>query len=219
MDESLRQAVMGAPQITAPASTLGASSSPQLAQLYASSFQLPQSTQATGALSQQASDVVSAQKAAASAAKKKKEDYKRIPKDDGGFAFIDPDGNEISASDFARAVGTSIDKVLADSENPIDVGFIQDYKALKEYTQSKFNKGSSQAQAYAKKVESDVSKQYGVKLGGMTPQSVLETFRKQYPTVFGGNKAGVPTGQQFISSYSAKDVGSKGYGLGSDYDL
>lgn len=218
MDENLRQAVLGAQQIGTPTSTLGASSAPQLAQLYASSFQLPQSTQAAGALAQQAGDVVAAQKAAASAAKSRKSDYKRVRKEDGGFAFLDPDGNEISADEFARGAEISLDKLLSDSENPIDIGFIEDYNALKEYTQSKFNKGSKSAQEYAQKVEADVNSRYGVNLGSLKPSDVLSKFREQYPTVFGGKKAGVPVGQQFIPRLSAKDIGSN-YGLDSNlYD-
>jgi hypothetical protein len=72
-------------------------------------------------------------------AKQDKKNYQKVKKADGGYAFYDPDGKEISASDYANATGTKPSEVLADSENPIDIGYRDDYNNLQDYIHAKIN--------------------------------------------------------------------------------
>lgn len=192
IDESLRQAVLGSANIQAPASPLG--SFPELSLLNQSSFQLPQSSGAANILGNRASDIVAERKAAAS--RKAAKNYQRIKKSDGGYTFLDPDGNEISAYDYANAIGKSSADVLADSENPIDVGYQQDFKNLNDYINNKLNsKYDEKARAAAEAVEKAHT---DVDLRSMNPQQLIDRFKTAYPTVYGGNKPGVPVGQTFI---------------------
>lgn len=204
MDEQLRQATLGAVNAQAPASPLG--SFPELSKLYESSFQGLQSAAPTAARLNMASETVSRAKA-------KKSDYKKVKRGDGGFGFYDGDGNEISASDYAIATGKKPSEVLSDSENPIDIGYLEDYKNLQDYMQAKFNsKGDSKSAAKAKQIEASIKKSFGIDVGKMNPASLIDKFKAAYPTVYGGNKAGVPVGQTFISRGNQQEEDPAGGG-------
>lgn len=210
MDESLRQATLGATNIQTPGSPLG--SFPELSQLYQSSFQLPQSSGAVNVLANQAQDVVSQQKAAAS-----KSNYKKVKTERGGFKFYDPDGNEISANDYASIMGKKASEVLSDSEDPIDIGYLSDYKNLQDYMDAKFNsKGNSKAASKAKQIETMIKKNYGVDVGRMNPASLIDQFKSAYPTVYGRTGKGVPLGQTVIPRANPDEIdlagGSGGIG-------
>lgn len=223
MDESLRQAILGAPSIQAPPSTLGASQGPELAQMALAGFQLPQSSGAASALSQVSADQVSAQNAAASAARSSgggrtsAGGYTVKPRKDGGFGFYDADGNEISASDYASATGKSLDSVLKKSNNPVDKAFLQDYKQLNDYINNKLNaKNDPKARSAAQAVETQVRKLYNIPLHQQTPDSLINAFTQAYPTVFGGNQAGKQgTNTLLPSANSQKQQKTSKYSLGS----
>lgn len=213
MDPALRDAVLGAGSIQPSASPLG--SFPELSKLYESSAQLPQAGGAASILVNQASDIVKEREAAA-AAKKDKSKYQRIKRPDGGYGFIDPTGQEISAHDYANAIGASPSEVLADSENPIDIGYQQDYKNLQEYISNKLNaKYDPDAAGAAQATEEQIKKAYGVNLSKMKPGELIAKFKEQYPTVYGGKKAGVPVGNVFIPRLQEADLtgGAGGIGL------
>lgn len=215
MDEQLRQATLGASNIQTPTSPLG--SFPELSQMYQSSFQLPQAAGAASALSGQAGLAVQEQEAAAKA-KTDKSKYQRIKKKDGGFAFYDGAGNELSAYDYANAVGAKPSEVLADSENPIDIGYQQDYKNLQDYMEAKFNaKGNATLATKAKEIEKAVKKNFGVDMAKMNPNALIERFKTAYPTVYGKNNKGVPAGQTFVPRYDKgeEDLTGGGSGIGS----
>lgn len=214
MDPALRDAVLGATNIQSPTSPLG--SFPELARLYQSSFQLPQSGGAANALANQATQTVADQKAAAAA--KKKSDYQRIKKKDGGYAFFDPSGKEISAYDYANGVGKNPADVLADSENPIDIGYQQDYKNLQDYIGAKLNsKQDSQAASQAKQIEDQVRQAHGIDLSSLNPQQLIDQFKQAYPTVYGGHRPGVEAGSVLIGprpSATSLDLTGGGAGIG-----
>jgi hypothetical protein len=192
VDPGLRDAVLGATNIQAPASPIGAF--PELAQMYQSSFQLPQSGGAAGILTAQADTAVAQQKEAA-----KKKNYQRVKKKDGGFAFFDPDGNEVSAYDYANALDKNPSEVLADSENPIDLGYQQDYKNLQDYINSKLNaKFDEKSRTKAEKIEQQIRDNYGIDVNKMKPEELIERFKQAYPTVYGRKNTGVQAGQTLI---------------------
>jgi hypothetical protein len=213
MDPALRDAVLGAGGIQPSASPLG--SFPELSRMYASSAQLPQATGAANILTNQATDIVKQREAAASA-KKSKAKYRRIKRSDGGFGFYDPDGNEISAHDYAAATDSTPSQVLSDSENPIDIGYQQDYKNLQEYINNKLNaKHDQEANDAAVATEQQVKKAYGVDLGKLTPSQLIDKFKEQYPTIYGRKNTGVPAGQVFVPRRQEVDpTGGSGGGVG-----
>jgi hypothetical protein len=226
MDPALRDAVLGAGSVQTPTSPLG--DFPELSKLYESSFQLPVAGGAAGILANQATQEVENQKKA-EAAKKDKGKYQRVKKSDGGFAFYDSEGNEISAYDYANATGTIPSDVLADSENPIDSGYKQDYKSLQEYINAKLNSQyDSEAATTAKQIEDQVKEKMGIDLARLTPEQVISRFKEAYPTVYGKNKntafsskfggeagRGVPLGRTFLPPAGSIDL----LGGGSDIGL
>ena len=204
----LRDAVLGASNVQAPTDNpLGASTSGLLANKDRGSYQLAAASPASGALAASTNETVQAQKAAAAAEAKRKaamadpNNYQRIKKADGGFAFVAPDGTEISAYDYANIIGSTPDKVLADSENPIDVGYQQDFKNLQDYMNAKVNyNNDKKAKATADQIEADVKESQGIDLRSMELADVVKRLKEAYPTVYGGNKAGVKAGTTLLSS-------------------
>ncbi len=216
--DALKQAVMGSQQLGSPTSPLG--NFPELASLYKSSFQLPLSSAAVKGEASNAGVQVENQRAAEKAALQQQADlkdpnkYQQLAKADGGYSFVDPTGKEISAYEYSRVTGKSPDKLLSESQNPIDIGFNQDYKNLQDYINAKVNaKNNGEAATTAKQIEEQVKKDYDVDLKGMDIKQVISRFQEAYPTVFGLQKAGVRSGQTLIPSASSVDLAGGG-GIG-----
>lgn len=227
----LRDAVLGATQQGSPTSPLG--SFPELDRLYASNFQLPLSEAATHAQGAQTDTTVSNNDAAAAearaneldAAKQKLQDiqdaadpskFQQVAKPDGGYAFYDGAGNEISAFQYAQATNKSPADVLKNSTNPIDIGFNQDYKQLEAYINAKANAKNDQSAAdQASNIEAIVKKNYGIDLGKESIQDVINQFKSAYPTVFGGTGKGIAVSQRLIPSVNAIPVGPGSGSIGS----
>ena len=142
--------------------------------------------------------------AAAAAEEKRKADmedpkkYQMKPRPDGGYGFYDPAGNEISAHDFARVQGTSVAKVLADSENPIDKGFLNDYKNLQDYMTAWQNNDTE-------KIKTIREKQPALKKI-TDPRQLLERFMQAYPTVYGRKGKGQNYGSSFIPASGSSNT-------------
>lgn len=218
MDNALVQATLGASKIATPAAPLIQAPAPATAEIQAAhalNWQVPESDFNTGVGVNQAQITVQQQKAAAAAAEKAARDkadpskYQQVAKQDGGYAFFDPEGKEISASDYAHITNKSLADVLKNSQNPIDQGFINDYKNLQHYGELKANSGNDKnARAQAEAIEQQIKNAYGVDIHKMPIQDVIGAFKKQYPTVFGGQGAGtVNPSQSFIgNSATAKQA-------------
>lgn len=146
MNPDLKAATLGAANISAPASPLGASSAPELAKLYQSGFQLPQATGATNAAGNIAQEQVKAAAAAAAVAKQKQADlsnisaYKIVQKPNGGYDFFQPDGKQVDIATVSQATGTPPSKLVADSQNPIDIQYRNDYNNLQKYVDAVLSK-------------------------------------------------------------------------------
>lgn len=212
MDESLRQATLGASNIQTPGSPLG--SFPELSQLYQSSFQLPQSSGGVSALAGQAQESVRQQEA------KQKAKPQRVKKADGGFEFYDSSGKPITAEEYASATGKRAIEVLADSENPIDIGYLEDYNNLQEYMQAKLNsKTNSKLRTKAENIEKQVKEAFGKDIASMNPQQLIEQFKRAYPTIYGRKNAGVGAGQVFIPQADSGGSNSKAADLFAQYGI
>lgn len=161
---ALKQATLGAQAIQSPTSTLGASNAPELAKLYQSSFQLPQSSGATGAAAGVASDIAAAQRAAAAKAeaeaKQKAADeadinkYRFVQKPDGGYDFFAPDGQQVDIATLSQKTGVKPVDILfnsklgTDSQNPIDIQYAEDQKNLNDYIRAKLSNNKTKVQGY-----------------------------------------------------------------------
>ncbi len=150
--------------------------------------------------------------------------YTKVPLSDGGYKFIAPNGQEISASQYAQVKGESTDSVLKGSQNPIDVSFQQDFKQLQQYIQDKqnlqganraTNQGDIKALDRAQAVETQVKQQYGIDLAKENPSQVIQTFMQAYPTVFGLHTTGPQGTGYFLPSSEATKNYQPGGGIGA----
>lgn len=198
---------------------------PELQRLYQATAGLPESSQRVAGAAYNAQQEAENQKKAAAAAASAASDatdpskYTRVAKSDGGFAFLDPNGKEISAFEYARIKGVSPTDVLKGSLNPIDKRFAQDYKQLEDYINNKANaKNDPKAKAAAQATEKQVKKLYNINLHSSQPNEVFNALIKAYPTVFGGTGAGrqkantlLPSSNQIKSAQSgASNIGAGG---------
>ena len=188
MSPELQQAVLGAQNIQSPASTLGASQAPELAALYQSSFQLPQSSGAVSAGANIAADQVAAAKRAAAEAKQREQDladpskYRAVQKEDGGYDFFAPDGSQVDIATLTQRTQTKATDWIKDSQNPIDIQYLEDQKnvngfinAILTKDQDKINKYRNQAAA---EYGEDVLAPYVSGRGGV--DKLLKQFQKNY---------------------------------------
>lgn len=191
---------MNPDQIQAPASPLG--NFPELAAMYQSSFQLPLSQAQAGYQAGQDQVTVENQKkaaAAAEAAAKKRESafadpskWQRVQRADGGYGFYDPDGKEVSAIQYAQVVKKRPSDVLSDSQNPIDIQYIQDSKNLAAYYKAKANSNDPKQKAIAQQIEKQVKDTYKIDLAKTNHQEILNAFYSNYPTIYGANENNAP---------------------------
>lgn len=189
---TLKSAVLGA-QVNPQAGASPLGNFPELAKLYSSAPQLSKIQLGNSASNYNTGIQVSNDKAAAAAAKSASGagKYQQVQTPDGGFKFYDPNGNEISAQQYAAANGTSASDLLKNSLNPIDQAFRQDYAQLQSYINNKANaKNDPKARSAAQAVETQVRKTYGIDLHQQNPNEVINAFIQAYPTVFGGAAAG-----------------------------
>lgn len=106
--------------------------------------------------------------------------YDRRRKDDGGFAFFDPTGKEIDIDTYAKRTGMRRAEILADSENPVDLQFIDDYNTMNEINQAVWRNDSSALK--------DLKMDYPDLFSGDKSPTIEELNRKmleKYPHIFG----------------------------------
>lgn len=216
---TLKSAVLGAQANTAPgASPLG--SFPELSKLYSSGDELSQTRLASAAPNyntgvQVSNDAQAAAEARASAAAKASalsdpSKYKQVQKADGGYAFYDPFGNEISASAFAAIHNSTPADILKNSQNPIDKAYIQDFNQLQNYINNKNNaKNDPAARSAAQATETQIRKVYGIDIHQQNPLQVIQAFQMAYPTVYGGTGPGAQGSAQLLPNAAAEKASKK----------
>lgn len=115
--------------------------------------------------------------------------YRQVRKDDGGFDFFDPEGNPISVKDFAKFTGRSVADVLAKSENPFDIQFLNDYSSTRNLVDAIQTGDQEAIQGYLQNGE-------GIDASKTTAADLMAELAKKYPHIYGmGNY-----GQSFAQS-------------------
>ncbi|CAB4176082.1 hypothetical protein UFOVP1522_16 [uncultured Caudovirales phage] len=213
--QALKDAVYGGANAALPAQVSG-TTDPAVASSFSARYAAPVAHAVSNAAVNQSQMQVEEAKKAAAAAKQAQQDmldprkYQQIAKSDGGYGFFDPTGKEISAHDYARVVGASVDKVLADSENPIDKQYINDYRNFNEYMTAWQNGDTKKVEA----IQSQTPELKNIK----SPQELAHRFMQAYPTVYGigGFKgpgtAGQPNNTNFIP-YAGQQNSAGDYGI------
>jgi hypothetical protein len=179
------------------ASPLG--SFPELAQAYATSFSSPVSNARLNVENQQDQTAVANAKVAQAEAEKRAaafsdaKNYTVQQRSDGGFGFYGPDGKEVSAAQYANNTGQKLTDVLKDSQNPIDVRYIQDQQNLTKYLQAKSqSKFDPKQAAIAKQIENEVSSVHKINLAQANPQQLIQAMQQNYPSIYGAHQDNSP---------------------------
>lgn len=125
---------------------------------------------------------------------KKKADpnnFQKVRKSDGGFAFYDPDGKEISINDYAAVTGQRRVDILADSENPIDQEYITDYANMNELAQAFYNNDQGIIQQFTAA---------NPNLKDMKPEDFMRELIRKYPHIYGYGGSGGDAYQQTLKN-------------------
>ena len=217
------------------ASPLG--SFPELSQMYATNFSSPISNASVQVqYAQDQTSVENAKRAASeaqarAAAFSDAKNYTIITTDGGGLKFYGPDGHQVTAAQYANNTGQKLTDVLKDSQDPIDIRYIQDQKNLTSYLQAKAqSKFDPKQSKIAQDIQNQVQQSYGINLAQQNPTKLIQLMQSNYPTIYGGHKAGfsgpsqsIPTAQNLYqqaggeSAYSAGvklNQGQSGSGIG-----
>lgn len=216
--EALKAATQGANAISAPAPTFAASNEPELANLYKSTFQLPQSSAAAGGAAGVAGQIAAEQKAAAekaaAEAKQRVQDaadptkYRAVKKADGGYDWYAPDGKQVDIATLTKLTNTNPSDWLKDSQNPIDVQYLQDSKNLQDYIQAKLSNDTAKVNAY-EKAQSDLKKYQGK--GGAA--QLIQDFQNHYQRYYVPAQWGVrPSDNPVVPT--AQSTSSNSFGIG-----
>lgn len=182
MSPELLAATQGANQIQAPASNLGASQGPELAALYQSSFQLPQSQGAVSAQANVAAEQVAAAKKAAAEAEQRQKDlsdpskYRQVQNKNGGYDFYDPNGNQVDIATLSAKTGTKPADWLKDSQDPTDVQYKNDYSNLQKFMDAVTSKDKKTVDAFTS-TDSNLKK-YTQSKGGL--HNLMQDFYNSY---------------------------------------
>lgn len=206
--EALKQAVLGANNVTAPGASPNSTGANAFAQSAIGHIQnlatISQRNDASGLATnalyggvkqQSAVDAANAQAAhdaAVAAARKKAEEEQQIAKDladpnkytravnkTGGYDFYAPDGTQISPNDYAQVKGIHTTDAVKGSQDTNDQKFIQDYKNVQDLGEQ-VNAGT--LADYLKK-HPEVKKQLD-SAGLKDYASVVKNFRSSYPQYF-----------------------------------
>lgn len=200
----------------AQAPAVGYGTMPEVTKSMESSYALPIAQDQAGLAAYNASVKTSGSGGGSGGAKAK---FKMVKKPDGGYAFFDADGNQLSAFEYAQAMGATPDQVLADSENPIDIRYRKDFEELQNYISSLGQyKSNPDARDYVDTTNAAVLEATGLDLSKVNAQEVIEKFKQAYPTVYGkayyGKPAVAKPGQNLFPGTTSNMI--KAYQLGAD---
>lgn len=209
MEQGLRDAVLGAGQVQAPASPYS-----DIAALYAPEFQAMQSEAGGQAIVGGAQAQKEAATRAAAQKKEREADlsdpskYRVVKKEDGGFDFFAPDGSQVDIATLSSRTSTKPSDWIKDSENPIDIQYMNDYANLQDYVSAVLSKDKKKVDEY--RAGSPQLSQYDDR-GGI--DRLIEQFQKSYnryyvPSKWGESPGGpvVPT-RQTGTSFGLGDTG------------
>lgn len=119
------------------------------------------------------------------------ENFRKERKADGGYAFYDPEGNEISINDYAAVTGQRRVDILSDSENPVDQEYIRDWQNMNELAQAFYDNDQGVIQQFT---------QANPNLKDMKPRDFMSELIKKYPHIYGYGGSGGDAYQQTLQN-------------------
>lgn len=210
----LSKAVLGGLNRSAPASSYS-----DIGNLMASSFQLGEAKPAAGASAVIAQQTVDEQKRAAAEAKARQaaveeaknaihdpKRYEKVLKDDGGydFYFTDPSGKrqQVDIATLAKNTNTRAVDWLKDSQNPVDIQYLNDYQNLNDFMNAVASKNKDKVDEFTQRAKAE-----GVDLSPFTTNTggldqLIKKFQQNYQRYYTPNWGAangspiIPTGSE-----------------------
>jgi hypothetical protein len=105
--------------------------------------------------------------------------YQRTRKEDGGFAFFDPEGKEIDIDTYAKRTGVRRTDAIKDSENPVDIQFENDWTEMNDLAQALYRNDSEVVDEF-RDYYPDLFKK-----GNPRPEDITRQLLDRYPHMFG----------------------------------
>lgn len=102
--------------------------------------------------------------------------YSMYRRDDGGFGFLDPQGNEIEISRYAEVTGQNPAQILRDSDNPFDRQFLNDYQNVGNLITAIQNGDQEVVQQFTRD---------NGEVGDMKPEDLMRELIRRYPHIYG----------------------------------
>lgn len=142
--------------------------------------------------------------------------YKMVRREDGGFGFYDPDGQQIEISKYAEVTGQRASEILKYSDNPFDQQYVNDYENTRDLINAIQNGDNDKVSAY---------KANNKAIGKQKPEDVMRELIRRYPHIYGQGKyqdsykkannnpvLRLPTDTGASSMASSKGIGFADYG-------
>lgn len=132
--------------------------------------------------SQRAQEADEADKQARAAAMQRLQDkldpskYQVRRKQDGGFDFLDPEGNKIDINTYSKVTGQRVVDILKDSENPTDLEYVNDWSNMNSLLNAMYNNDTDTIASF---VEQNPS------LKDKKPQDLAQELMRKYPHLYG----------------------------------
>ncbi len=126
--------------------------------------------------------------------------YKIVRKNDGGFDFFDPNGNQVDIATVAAKTGSNAADLVRNSIRPQDIQFNNDYKNLQDYISAVLNNDTATVEKY--QAQDASLKSYSGK-GGL--DRLIQDFQKHYQSYYIPSGVTQP-GQMLPSGSSGTDL-------------
>lgn len=149
--------------------------------------------------SQRAQEADAADKAAREAAMRRIQDkldpqkYQVRRKEDGGFDFLDPEGNKVDIGTYAQITGQRVVDILKDSENPVDLEYVNDWSNMNSLLNAMYNNDTDTIASF---VEQNPS------LKNKKPQDLAQELVRKYPHLYRSGSYGQTLGNRGKSIFS-----------------
>lgn len=100
-------------------------------------------------------------------------------REDGGYSFYDPDGNQIGIDRFSAVTGVDPAKILANSDNPFDLQYVNDYNNTRDLVTAIQNGDVDTINAFRAENKN---------LDQMKPEDLMRELIRKYPHIYGNGQ-------------------------------
>ena len=100
-------------------------------------------------------------------------------REDGGFSFYDPDGNQIGIDRFSAVTGQDPSQILKSSDNPFDLQYVNDYGNTRDLVTAIQNGDTDKINEYRANNKD---------IGSKKPEDLMRELIQKYPHIYGNGQ-------------------------------